>query len=135
VGQRQPIGAFFLEAYHAFVRKIVEAFEGAGLDYAFTGALAISFYGVPRTTNDIDVIVAVTDETDIKRKIAAALQRAALEFDERKIDAAFTSGYRIVTFKDSASAFYVDIILSSEKLQKRTGRVNGLTTFFQAPED
>jgi hypothetical protein len=32
-----------LEAYYAFVRKIVDAFGGVGLDYAFTGALAISF--------------------------------------------------------------------------------------------
>ena len=63
-----------LEAYYDFVKKLVNAFESAKLDYAFTGALAVSFYGVPRTTSDVDVIIAVAGETDLKRKITAALK-------------------------------------------------------------
>jgi hypothetical protein len=45
-----------LEAYYSFVKKIISAFNKVGLDYAFTGALATSFYGVHRTTSDVDVI-------------------------------------------------------------------------------
>ena len=61
-----------MEVYYAFVKKLVNAFGMTGLDYAFTGALATSFYGVPRTTSDVDVIVAVTDSANVKEKIIAA---------------------------------------------------------------
>ena len=58
-----------MEVYYAFVKKLANAFDMKGLDYAFTGALATSFYGVPRTTSDVDVIVAVTDSANVKDKI------------------------------------------------------------------
>ncbi len=123
-----------MEAYYAFAKKVVGAFEGANLDYAFTGALATSFYGTPRTTSDIDVIVAVASEADLKTKLITALHLAGLAVDERKIDSALTSGNKIATFKDTASPYCIDIIFSSEKLDKRAGKIAGLNTFFQSPE-
>ena len=123
-----------MEAYYTFVRKVVEAFDGTGLDYAFTGALATSFYGTPRTTSDIDVIVTVDSETDLKTKLITALHRARLAVDERKIDTALTSGFKIATFKDTTSPYCIDVIFSSEKLDKRAGKIAGLNTFFQSPE-
>ena len=123
-----------MEAYYVFVKKVITAFDGIGLDYAFTGALAISFYGIPRTTSDIDVIVAVASETEAKTKVASALRKAGVLVDERKIDAALTSGFGIASFKDTASPFTLDIIFSTEKLEKRTGRIAGLETFLQSPE-
>jgi predicted nucleotidyltransferase len=44
------------------------------LTYAFTGALATSFYGIPRTTSDIDVLVGVADEKSLKMKLLKAHQ-------------------------------------------------------------
>jgi len=123
-----------LEAYCAFVKRIVEAFDKVGLDYAFTGALATSFYGVPRTTSDIDVMVAVTDAAEVKVKLTAALRTAGLAVDEHKIDSALKSGFKIATFKDTTSPYCIDIILSNEKLDKQSGRIAGLNTFFQSPE-
>ena len=123
-----------MEVYYAFVKKLVNAFDMTGLDYAFTGALAVSFYGIPRTTTDVDVIIAVADEADSKRKISAALRQADLEVDARKIDSAATSGYKIATFKDKATPYTVDIILSDGKLDKKPGKIDDLSTFFQSPE-
>jgi hypothetical protein len=123
-----------LEAYFVFVKKVVLAFEGAGLDYAFTGALATSFYGTPRTTSDIDVMVAVASEADLKAKLTAALRRAGLAVDEHKIDFALTSGFKIATFKDTKSPYFEDTIFSSEIVDKRAGKIAGLNTFFQSPE-
>ena len=123
-----------MDAFHGFVKKLVEGFEGAGLDYAFTGALAVSVYGVPRTTSDVDVMVAVAGEADVKSKVAGALRQAGLEVDERRIDAALVSGYRIATFKDKTTPYTVDVILASE-VRKRAGTIAGVSTFFQAPED
>jgi len=50
-----------LETFFDLIRRVVEGFGAVGLDYMFTGALAASFYGVPRTTTDIDVVVEVWD--------------------------------------------------------------------------
>lgn len=123
-----------MDAFHGFVRRLVEAFESSGLDYAFTGALAASFYGVPRTTSDVDVMVAVAGEADVKAKVAVALRRAGLEVDEHKLDIALTSGYSIASFKCKTSPYTVYVIFSAERLEKRAGTAVGLNTFFQSPE-
>jgi hypothetical protein len=65
-----------LEAFYNFVKKLADAFDKVGLEYAFTGALAASFYGIPRTTTDADVIIVAADEADLKRKIASLTRHA-----------------------------------------------------------
>jgi hypothetical protein len=123
-----------LEGFYGFARRLAEGFEGSGLDYAFTGALAVSFYGVPRTTSDVDVMVAVSGEADVRAKVAEALRRAGLEVDLHKVDVALESGYNIASFKCKTSPYTVDVIFSREPLEKQAGTVAGLKTFFQSPE-
>ncbi len=116
------------------VRRVVGCFNAVGLDYMFTGALAVSYYGRARTTTDVDVVVAVSGK-DWLDKLVFALKDAGIAVDEKKIDAALKSGYRIVTFNDGKSPLTIDIILSEEKLKKKAGSVLGLPTFYQTPED
>lgn len=122
-----------MDGFYGFVRRLVESFGDADLDYAFTDALAVSFYGVPRTTSDVDVMVAVAGEADTKSKVAGALRRAGLEVDEHRIDVALESGYNIASFRCKTSPYTVDVIFSGERLEKQAGRVAGLSTFFQSP--
>jgi hypothetical protein len=49
-----------METLTGFIKKIVCALEVEKIDYAFTGALAGSYYGVPRTTADIDIIISMS---------------------------------------------------------------------------
>ena len=100
----------------------------------FTGALAVSYYGVPRTTMDVDLVVKVT-RREARTRLVSALRSAGLQVDERSIDEAFESGFRIATFRDSVSPFSVDIILSSRRFEKRAGSLLGLPTFYPTPED
>lgn len=123
-----------MESFYGFVRRLIGGFGDSGLDYAFTGALATSFYGVPRTTTDIDVIVAISDAGDVTGKVAGALRQAGLEVDLRRIDMALESGYRIASFRDKSSPYTLDVIFV-ETLRKNAGIVAGLNTFFQAPDD
>jgi len=58
-----------------------------------------------------------------------------LVVDEKRIDAALKSGYRIVTFEDGKSPLTVDVILSDVKLVRRAGSILGLATFYQTPEE
>jgi hypothetical protein len=51
-----------LKVFFDLVRRVVESFGAVGLDYMFTRALAASYYGVPRTTMDVDVVVKVTQK-------------------------------------------------------------------------
>jgi len=127
-------GLGFLEGFEGFVRRVVGCFNAVGLEYMFTGALAVSYYGRARTTTDVDVVVAVSDR-EWRGKLVSSLKDAGIAVDEKKIDAAFKSGYKIVTFKDGKSPLTIDIILSEEKLKKRAGSVLGLPTFYQVPED
>ena len=100
----------------------------------FTGALAASFYGVPRTTSDADVVVEISEEGS-QTKLVLALRKAGLKTEENRINAALRSGFRIATFRDTKTPFTVDIILSDGKLEKKAGTVLGLPTFFQTPEE
>jgi len=100
----------------------------------FTGALAACYYGTPRTTMDVDIVMKVSPE-DLRTKIVPALRKAELQVDEARIDVALKSGFRIVTFRDSKSPFSVDIIFSSKKLNKKAGTILDLPTYYQTPEE
>ncbi len=122
-----------------FIKTLIECFTKERLDYAFTGALAVSYYGVPRTTTDIDIIVTIPRKntqarTRTKAKLILALRNAGLEIEEKRIDDALSSGYKIATFTCKTSPYRVDIIFS-EEVHKQTGEIVGVKTFLQLPED
>jgi len=41
----------------AFLARVVEVLDKAGVSYMLTGSLASAFYAVPRATQDIDVVI------------------------------------------------------------------------------
>ena len=122
-----------MNGYSDFVKKLIEGFEKEEVDYAFTDALAASFYGVPRPTADVDVIVAAASKT-AKTRLGSALRLAGLQVDEKRIDDALTSGYRIATFNCKTSPYTVDVIFSDE-VRKRVGAIADLVTYIQPAED
>lgn len=111
---------------------MVRALNQSGLRYMLTGALASSYYGRPRTTLDIDVVVAVR-ESDLAI-LARALARANLKAEERILEAAWRSKYGIATIEDRRSPHTLDIIFTDEKLERKAGSALGLRTFYQTPE-
>ena len=122
-----------MDGFLGFVKKLVDGFEKEGLDYAFTGALAASFYGVPRTTADVDVMIVVFPK-DAKNKLISALRLAGLQVEATRIDDSLKSGYVMATFKCKTSPYKVDVILS-DSIRKRPGTIRNLKTYFQLPED
>lgn len=121
-----------MERFEGLVKRLVKSLNAAEIDYMFTGALAASYYGTPRTTMDIDIIVKISRKE--LRNLAAALRKASIKVNEAKIERAFNSGFRIITLKDEKTPFTLDIIFSDEKLEKRHGTVLGIPTFYQTPE-
>jgi hypothetical protein len=41
------------------LKKVVEVLDGVGIDYMVTGSVASTLYGEPRSTHDIDLVVAM----------------------------------------------------------------------------
>ena len=111
---------------------MVRGLNGSGLEYALTGALASSYYGRPRTTVDMDVVVIVPEER--VAKLANALKRAGLKVEQKKLEAAWHSRYRVATITDTKSPHTLDIIFTNGTLQRKTGSILGLLTFYQAPQ-
>jgi len=100
----------------------------------FTGAIAASYYGTPRTTMDVDIVVKVS-EKNVQPLLLEPLRKAGMQVDECKIKAALKSGYNIVTVKDKRTTLTVDVIFSDKKLMKKPGTIAGLPTFYQTPEE
>jgi hypothetical protein len=97
-----------------------------------TGALASSYYGRPRTTTDIDVVVVAT--RDDLAKLAKYLRGASFSVEEQRLEAAWDSQYRIATVTDEKSPHTLDIIFTDKKLERKIGSVLGLPTFYQSPD-
>jgi len=55
-----------LETFTDLIRRLVKALNMSRCDYMFTGALAASYYGRPRTTLDVDLVIAA-EERDLDR--------------------------------------------------------------------
>lgn len=116
-----------------FIKKIVHAFEVEKINYAFTGALAASFYGIPRTTADIDIIFSINQE-QVKAKLIPALRSTGLEVEEKTLDDAYKSGFKIATLKGRNTAYRVDIIFA-DNLRKCKGTIADVDSWLQNPED
>jgi hypothetical protein len=97
-----------------------------------TGALASSYYGRPRTTLDIDVVVAATRK-DLTM-LVETLKTAGLATEEQMLETAWQSQYRIATVEDKSSPHTLDIIFIDGPLERKAGSVLGLPSFYQTPE-
>lgn len=114
------------------MKRLVRALNRSGLEYMFTGALAATYYGRPRTTLDADIVIAAR-EKDIAR-IARWLGEAHLRVKAEELRLAWRSGYRIATLDDHKSPHTVDVIFTDQRLEKRPGRIAGVRTYYETPE-
>jgi hypothetical protein len=59
--------------------QLVTDFDGLGFRWALVGGLAVSARAEPRTTRDVDVVVAVEDDLGAERAVLALRQRGYLD--------------------------------------------------------
>ena len=76
--------------------RLARALEASCVPYLVTGAEAVSYYGVPRRSDDIDLVV-MTSSTDDLRRVADNLREEG--FNVRKLEpghnTVFDGGFRI----------------------------------------
>ena len=97
-----------------------------------TGALASSYYGRPRTTLDVDVVMSVRRK-DLA-KLANALTKANLDVQEERLLTAWRSEHVIATVEDRKSPHTLDIMFTDRKLEMRAGHILGVPTWYQSAE-
>jgi hypothetical protein len=55
---KRSTGDFVLQ--QEFLREVIGRLEGLGVIYAITGSIASNFWGIPRLTHDVDVLIVLS---------------------------------------------------------------------------
>lgn len=97
-----------------------------------TGALASAYYARPRTTLDMDVVIAAGQKELVT--LHKWLRKANLKVEEARLKTAWLSDYRIVTIEDKKSPHTLDIMFTDRKLERNAGRILGVPTYYQTAE-
>ena len=100
-----------------FLRYVVDALEQLGIRYFVTGATASIFYGEPRFTNDIDVVVDLGRE-DVPRFCAQFPAEDFYLSEEAAVRAVEQKG--IFNILHPASALKVDVIVPADTMFNRS---------------
>ena len=101
---REKVGK--LDTYLGLIKRLIPSLNDAGIDYMFTGAIAASYYGTPRTTMDVDIIIHITEQNT--SYLYQTFQNAGILAENKKIDNALKTGYNIATLKDTRTPYTLD---------------------------
>lgn len=99
------------------LEEVVEALRAAGIDYMLTGSIAASFHGIPRSTQDIDLVVAGTEDQLLR--FARTLMDRGYYVSEDAVREAFEGGSQFNVI-DRDTAWKVDLILRKDREFSRT---------------
>lgn len=121
------------------LRKIIQILDEAGIQYMVTGSVASSLQGEPRSTHDIDLVVAI-ERTDAK-KLVEAFPSPGFYLDEKSImDAIKRQG--MFNLIDVNSGDKVDFWMltndpfdQSRFARRYTEEVSGMRIAVSSPED
>ena len=122
-----------------FLRRVTAALEMTGVPYMLTGSVASSMYGVPRATNDIDIVVAPTREQLLS--LVQLFQRVGLAVDrDTALGALRTKGqFNVIDFPKGLKLDLIvrkDREFSSIEFDRReTHEVEGMCLTIATPED
>jgi len=121
------------------IGRVVQALSAAAVPYMLTGSFASTFHGAPRTTQDVDIVIAPTlgslnqlltqfpsDSYYVSRE--AALQAYGAEGMFNLID--FASGWKVDFIIRKARPFSLE-----EFDRRRRVDLLGIALFIASPED
>lgn len=95
--------------------------------------MAASYYGVPRTTVDVDFIVQLSE--GMLDSFLDTLDKFGLEVDKGRVQRQLRAGYNTIRVPDKYSLHRADFIVQTVgRLERRRGRALGLRAYYQPPE-
>ena len=120
-------------------RRIIAALDQAGIKYMLTGSFASTYYGTPRTTQDIDLVIAPS-----ANELRAFIHLLPPEEYYVDLDAALEAHARHSMFNlvDQVTGWKIDLIIrkprafSEEEFRRRTSaQVQGTNVYVATAED
>jgi hypothetical protein len=122
-----------------FLLQITKALETHEVPYMLTGSLASSMYGVPRATNDIDVVISPT--RDQLLRIVQLFQRVGLTVHAETALNAYSNRTQFNVI-DFPKGLKVDLILRKDRQfsigefeRRETHEIEGMRLTLATPED
>lgn len=121
------------------LNRITTALEMHGIPYMLTGSVASSLYGVPRATNDVDIVIAPQREQLLS--LVQMFQRLRLTVAQEHAIAAFRDRgqFNVIDFP---SGLKVDLIVRKDREfsvtefdRRDTYEVKGMRLTIASPED
>jgi hypothetical protein len=98
----------FSEVFH----RITSALGEAGISYVFAGSFASAYYGAPRTTQDIDLVIAATSD-----QLRTFVQLLSKDQDYVDLDTALEARKHQSLFNvvDMATGWKIDLIIRKSR--------------------
>lgn len=121
------------------MQRVSAALDGVGIPYMLTGSFASVFYGLPRSTQDIDLVIAATPE-----KLKTLLDRLPRGEYYAEIDAALEGLRRESLFNviDQKTGWKIDLIMRKSRAfsreefgRRRITQFEGTPLFVASAED
>jgi hypothetical protein len=125
--------------FPAVLQKVTVALDKAGAAYMLTGSFASAFYGVPRSTQDIDLVIAATPVQ--LRGFLGSLPSTDYYVD---VDAAVDAHHRESMFNliDLGSGWKIDLMIRKSRPfsweefgRRRLVDVQGIPLYVASAED
>ena len=124
-------------SYEEVTKRMVRVLKDAKIPYMITGGLAANYYGCPRATYDLDLVVEL-DEASAERLVELA-SRARFRLHEKEVLALTKAGNRFVM--ESWEKYRIDFWLiktafDREVFERRwRARIFGVPVWISTPED
>ncbi|GEM_PF-135942 len=132
----RPLGRAKM-SYEKVSKKILRVLREAKIPYMIVGGLAANYYGCPRATYDLDLVIE-PEEAGIRKLLKLAGQ-AGFRFHEKEVLLLTRAGNRFVV--ESPEKYRVDFWLAKTSLERemlarrRRAKVFGIPVWICRPED
>ena len=119
------------ENYSDALRRLIKALNETRIRYAVTGAVAVGYYGIPRTSMDIDVVMSGNLSAAQLGILASALSRNDFTVSKEEIRRAVTGGeVKFQAFDDRTGFLRVDMFIE-KSFGRVADRIDGLRVWFK----
>lgn len=123
------------------LQQVAKVLQGLNINYFVTGGFAVSVWGRPRSTLDIDIVIKLIEPLVIPlAKALRAISKAGYIDENMAKEAIWRKGE--FNFIDPASRLKVDFWIAKEDAQallefkrKKLKKIDGQKVYFVSPED
>ena len=88
--------------------QVTDALENEGVDYILIGGFAVTLYGLPRLTQDVDLFIK--NNVDNVKKLKTALYNIFQDANINEITVEELNQYPVIRY-GSPDGFYIDLIV------------------------